>query len=205
MKLKWQDWPEQQTCKPPLKSDESGGFSTVEPWSMSWGWACLCGPSWPSFVTQWLVSSSWSSSSSSTRPARCLPTKRRCQCSRRRSRRRPSTSTCWPQPDNDWGLKDNFRLQSICVQCWAFPSWKFFCFLVCSHFSVEWILEQANRVKTCGKTKNNKRGPILLSLLCVAGTVHLSACLLCSPQADHDPLLYSILRHPHRWDERDAV
>lgn len=130
VKLKWPDWPQQQTCNPPLKSDESGGFNTVEPWSMSCGWACLCGPSWPSFVTQWLVSSSWSSLSSSTRPARFLPTKRRCQCSQRRSKRRPSKSTCWLQPDNDCGLKDNFRLQSICLQCWAFRLSKFFLFSV---------------------------------------------------------------------------
>lgn len=47
------------------------------------------------------MSSSSSSSSSSTRPARCLRSKRRCQCLQGRSRRRLSTSTCWLQPDDD--------------------------------------------------------------------------------------------------------
>lgn len=52
---------------------------SASPWSTIWGWACRSGPSWPSSVTLWWVSSSWSSSSSSTRPARCPHGRRRCR------------------------------------------------------------------------------------------------------------------------------
>lgn len=128
-------------------------YSALTPWSMSWGRACPCGPSWPSFATQWWVSSSSSSLSSCTKPARCLHVKRRLQRSHRRSRPTLSTSTCWRLPDVAL-LRSHFFLIYFSKLSLS-PFRGFFCFLLCLCLTIQWLAEQ----QTCGRTKNNKQGP----------------------------------------------
>lgn len=200
-----------------------------QPWSMIWGRVCLCGPLWPLFVTLWWASSSSSSLSSSTRHARCLHTKRKCQFSHRsRSRRIQSRSTCWTwavhdlktqtwdkntiqlcesargqilqnviRPSQHWNLSDSPFLSSttlVIFFLWCLLlSYKLFAslhhqlHLICA---IQWSLEKANCIKSCGKTNNNKRAQS--SYLCCV-PLRLSICLFTLLYTDL--LLYSIRFH----------
>lgn len=188
-----------QGSEPPLRSDATTPNTTVKPWSMTWGWACRCGLLWPSSVTLWWVSSYSSYSASSTKPAKCLRSRRRRQCLQSRSRRRLSRSTCWPQPD-DLSYRMWF-FRHMPPSLYLFSSQQLLLFLFCFIC----VICGADWAKSCGKTNNNK--PAQSSYLCCAlqhcPSVWLFA-LLYTGRPQFPLLLTSTLSQPSIWDKRNC-
>lgn len=164
---------------------------------MTWRWACQCGLSWPSSATPSWASSYSSFLESSTRPAKCLRSRRMCQWPRSPSRRRPSRNACWQRPD-DRRIRCSARYQ-ICPFFSPNPTTPF-CF--CLTLFV-WFAELAEPSGVARPTTISSSNPLICAVCCT--TVHLPTCLLCSTRADHNSLLYSpshSLSHLSKWDKK---
>lgn len=118
---------------------------------MTWRWACQCGLSWPSSATPSWASSYSSFLESSTRPAKCLRSRRMCQWPRSPSRRRPSRNACWQRPDDaravESGAPPDTRFAHFFPQ--SYSSFLFLFDFICVICGASWA-------KWCGETNNNK-------------------------------------------------